>query len=284
MHFRRGRGILPAMIRDLPIGVFDSGVGGLTVLGAIRDRLPHENLVYLGDTARLPYGTKSAEAVSHYALQAAHALVGVGIKALVVADNTSSAHALASLRTAFPDLPVIGVVEPGAAAAATASRRGRIVVISTESTAQAGQYPQAILRCRPDATITAKACPLFVSLAEEGMVDGPIVEKVARHYLDDMFTGEQAGDCLLLACTHFPALAPMLRRLLGDKIAIVDSAITTARAVEELLQSRALTSTRRHGGTMRYLATDSPARFARVARVFVPWAMEAGAIEMVDLG
>lgn len=271
------------MTSDLPIGVFDSGVGGLTVLKAIRDRLPHENLIYLGDTARLPYGTKSAQAVGNYALQAAHALTAHGIKALVVADNTSSAHALPALRAAFPDLPVIGVVEPGAAAAATASRRGRIVVISTESTDQAGQYPQAILHARPDATIVSRPCPLFVPLAEEGMVDGPIVEKVAHHYLDDLFHGEQAGDCLLLGCTHFPPLAPLLRRMLGPSVAIVDSATTTAHAVEDLLESRDMATTRTGTGSVRYLATDSAARFARVACVFVPWVIQAVDIEMVAL-
>jgi glutamate racemase len=272
------------MTSDLPIGVFDSGVGGLTVLKAVRDRLPHEDLIYLGDTARLPYGTKSAQAVSHYALQAAHALVGLGIKALVVADNTSSAHALPTLRASFPDLPVIGVVEPGAAAAAIASRRGRIVVISTESTAQADQYPKAILHSRPDAAIASRPCPLFVPLVEEGMVDGPIVEKVVHHYLDDLFRGPQAGDCLLLGCTHFPPLAPLLRRVLGGGVAIVDSATTTARAVEELLDNRALATGRSGQGATRYLATDSPARFARVAGVFVPWGIAASDIEMVELG
>ena len=154
----------------MPIGIFDSGVGGLTVLRAVRERLPGESLLYLGDTARLPYGTKSAQTVAAYALAATRRLVSFGIKALLVADNTSSAHALDALRAEFPGLPVVGVVEPGAAAAA-ASAHGRIVVAATESTVQAGIYPRAILHSRPNARVTQLACPLFVSMVEEGLVD-----------------------------------------------------------------------------------------------------------------
>ncbi len=272
--------------RDLPIGVFDSGVGGLTVLKALRDRLPHESLVYLGDTARLPYGTKSAQAVSQYALQATRALVEIGIKALVVADNTSSAHALEVLRAEFPGLPVIGVVEPGAAAAAHASAAGRIVVIATESTVQAGTYPRAILHSRPGAQVTSLACPLFVSMVEEGMVDGPIAEQIAHHYLAGAFLGDtaQRGDCLLLGATHFPALAPMFSRLLGPEVAIVDSATTTASAVADVLTHRRLAARTDAVAGLRMLATDAPERFARVARVFVPWEITAADIGLVDIG
>lgn len=273
--------------RDLPIGVFDSGVGGLTVLKALRERLPAESLIYLGDTARLPYGTKSAAAVSHYALQAAHALVRMGIKTLVVADNTSSAHALEALRAEFPGLPVIGVVEPGASAAALASAQGRIVVIATDSTVQAGTYPRAIHNSRPGAQVISKACPLFVSMVEEGMTDGPIAEQLAKHYLDPLFQGAEAesrGDCLLLGCTHFPALSDLLRRVVGSEVAIIDSATTTARAVEDLLDHRGLAARRDPArARVRYLATDAPDRFARVARIFVPWTIATDEVEVVDL-
>ncbi len=276
------------MTADQPIGVFDSGVGGLTVLRALRERLPAEPLVYLGDTARLPYGTKSAAAVSAYALEAARALVGIGIKALVVADNTSSAHALEALRAAFPGLPVIGVVEPGAAAAGHASPTGRIVVVATESTVQAGTYPRAVLNGRPGARVVQLACPLFVSRAEEGMVDGPIAEQVARHYLAPLFLDpppDRRCDCLLLGCTHFPALVPLLRRVLGPGVVIVDSATTTARVVEDLLDNRRL-ATPHPGGRapIRYLATDAPDRFARVSAVFVPWTITAAEVEIIELG
>jgi len=277
---------LPHKSRTQPIGVFDSGVGGLTVLKALRERLPKESLVYLGDTARLPYGTKSAAAVSHYAVQAARALVEIGIKALVVADNTSSAHALETLRAEFPGLPVIGVVEPGATAAGHASAQGRIAVIATESTVQAGTYPRAILHSRPGAKVVSLACPLFVAMVEEGMVDGPIAEQIARHYLAPLFLDPSADgrcDCLLLGCTHFPALEPMLRRLLGPEVAIVDSATTTASAVEDLLAHRRLATNAAQGG-VRYMATDAPERFARVAGVFVPWPMAATDVELIDIG
>lgn len=271
---------------ERPIGVFDSGVGGLTVVKALRERLPAESLLYLGDTARLPYGTKSAATVSAYAAEAAGALVRQGIKALVVADNTSSAHAIDHLRATFPGLPVIGVVEPGCAAASHASARGRIVVIATESTVQAGTYPRTILHLRPGATVVSKACPLFVALAEEGLVEGTLAEMIARHYLDPLFSGpaERHGDCLLLGCTHFPLLAPLFARLLGPEVAIVDSATTTAHAVEDLLENRRLAAPAGHAGTLRTLATDDPERFARVARAFVPWPMTADMVEMVDLG
>lgn len=276
------------MMRERPIGVFDSGIGGLTVLKALRDRLPDEPLVYLGDTARLPYGTKSAAAVTAYAVQAARALVESGIKALVVADNTSSAHALDGLRRAFPGLPVVGVMEPGALAAAHASPGGRIVVIASESTVAAGVYPRAIRNVRSGAQVSQQACSLFVSMAEEGLVDGPIAEQVAHHYLDALFLApppDRRGDCLLLGCTHFPALVPMLRQVLGTEVVIVDSATTTARAVEDLLDHRGLRAARREeAGSLRYLVTDDPERFARVSRVFVPWTIAPDTIDLIEIG
>jgi len=267
----------------LPIGIFDSGVGGLTVLKAVRERLPDESLIYLGDTARLPYGTKSAQTVAAYALEASRRLVSFGIKLLLVADNTSSAHALDALRAEFPGLPVIGVVEPGAAAAAAASARGRIVVAATESTVQAGVYPRAILHSRPNAQVTALPCPLFVAMVEEGLTDGPIAEQIARHYLDPLFSGPDAADCLLSGCTHFPALAPLFHRLLGPEVAVVDSASTTAMVVEDLLSLRRLANGSGQPGSIRTLVTDAPERFARVARVFVPWEIDAAEVETIDL-
>lgn len=279
-------------VLNQPIGVFDSGVGGLTVLKALRERLPNETLIYLGDTARLPYGTKSAAAVSAYAMEAAKALVALGIKALVVADNTSSAHALDGLRAQFTGLPVIGVVEPGAQAAGFASARGKILVLATESTVRAGIYPRAILNTRPGASVSQLACPLFVSMAEEGIIDGPIAEQVARHYLtpffpevlDDLDEDGKGADCLLLGCTHFPALVPMLRHVLGPDVVIVDSATTTARAVEDLLDNRGLAAAPKPApAPVRYLATDAPERFARVAQVFVPWSIDPAEIQIIDL-
>ena len=178
---------------DRPIGIFDSGVGGLTVLRALRERLPAKSLLYLGDTARLPYGTKSPETIARYAVQAAGLLVERGIKLLVVACNTASAHALDALRDAYPDIEVTGVIEPGAEAACAASASGRIAVIATESTAKAGAYQHAIHRIRNDAEVVTQACSVFVALAEEGWLDGPVAEAAAQRYLAPLFDGAAAS-------------------------------------------------------------------------------------------
>jgi glutamate racemase len=263
-----------------PVGVFDSGVGGLTVLRALRARLPHEDFLYLGDTARLPYGTKSAGTVARYSVQCAGLLVERGIDALVVACNTASAFALPALAAAYPDLPIVGVIEPGAAAAVAATRSGRIAVIATEGTVRGGAYSAAILRHRPDAHVTSIACPLFVALAEEGWIDGPLVAAAAHRYLDAAFAAPEAPDTLVLGCTHFPVFAPALREVLGPGVAIVDSAATTAEAVAQRLSRRP--PERASPGTLRLLATDGPERFARVSAIFgIPVA--ADDVELVDL-
>ena len=260
-----------------PIGVFDSGVGGLTVLAALRARLPGEDFVYLGDTARLPYGTKSADTVARYSVQCAALLVARGIDALVVACNTASAVALPALAAAWPDLPVVGVVEPGAAAAVAATRSGRIGVIATEGTVRGGAYARAIERLRPGTRVASVACPLFVALAEEGWTDGPIAAAVARRYLEPVFAAKDAPDTLVLGCTHFPVFAATLREVVGAGVAIVDSAATTAEAVAAL---RAGTPGR--GGAVRLLATDGPERFARVSATF-GIAVAPADVELVDL-
>ena len=272
------------MTRDAPIGVFDSGVGGLTVLRALAERLPGEEILYLGDTARLPYGTKSAHTVSRYAIQATHVLVERGVKLLVVACNTASALAYDDLVAEYPRLPVIGVVRPGAEAACRASVSGRIVVLATEATASHGAYEREIRRIRPEAHVTSKACSLFVALAEEGWADGDIARAVASEYLRPLWDGNGAPDCLVLGCTHFPVLTKAIRSVTGDAVSIVDSAETTASAVAELLAAQelerpaAVPASRPH-----FLATDSPERFARVARRFLPEALSPGEIELVDL-
>jgi glutamate racemase len=183
-----------------PIGVFDSGVGGLTVFGALRRRLPRESMIYLGDTARVPYGPKSPETVAAYTGEAVARLVAEGIKLLVIACNTATVHALATLRRHYPDLPILGVVEPGAEAAAAGSRSGRIAVIATEGTVQSGAYDAAIRRLRPDASVVSRACGLLVALAEEGWADDVLAEAVLRRYLGPMFEQDPhlAPDCLVL--------------------------------------------------------------------------------------
>jgi glutamate racemase len=268
-----------------PVGVFDSGVGGLTVLRALADALPAEDFLYLGDTARLPYGTKSPGSIRRYALQAASLLKTRGVKCLVVACNTASAVALESLAAEFAPVPVLGVLEPGAAAACRATRSGRIAVIATESTVRGGAYQRAILRRLPVAVVTARACPLFVALAEEGWTDGPIVEAVAHRYLDNLFAAaapDDRPDTLVLGCTHFPVVAPTLRAMLGPGVAIVDSAATTAAARAGGRAERHL-SRAGPGGSLALMATDDAARFARVGGTFLGRPLDPAQVEIVDL-
>ncbi len=271
-------------MNDAPIGVFDSGVGGLTVLKALAGELPGEQFIYLGDTARLPYGTKSAETVARYALQAAEALGGYGIKALVVACNTASAVSLPAIRERLEGMPVIGVIEPGAAVACRVSRSGHIAVIGTEGTVRGGVYQEAIHRLRPDARVNARSTQLFVALAEEGLHEGPIAVSVARHYLDVLFetSGGTAPDTLVLGCTHFPMLAGAIRAAIGPSIRMVDSAATTAKAVYDRLGHSLRSSATRPTG-VRFLATDSPERFARVGSRFLGQAIPASDVELIDL-
>jgi glutamate racemase len=276
--------------RAAPIGVFDSGVGGLTVLAALRVRLPTEHFVYLGDTARLPYGTKSGETVVRYALQASEALVERGIKALVVACNTATAAALPALRERFPELAVIGVVEPGAEAACAATRSGRIAVIATEGTVRGGAYQQAILRGRPDADVAALPCQLFVALAEEGWSSGPVVDAAIRAYLEPLFAlppGATAGsprpDVLVLGCTHFPMLRAALADFVGEGVTLVDSAVTTAAAVEATLAARGLLRGAGPRGAVQLLATDGIERFARVGGRFLGEPIAPSDVTLIDL-
>ena len=199
-----------------PIGVFDSGVGGLTVLRALEAALPRERFIYLGDTARLPYGTKSAATVQRYAVQAARALVERGVKALVIACNTASAVALDALRDAYRPLPVFGVVEPGAEAACAPRAAAASRVIATESTVRGGAYQRAILARRADARRAGAPCPLLVTLAEEGWIGGDVPERVVEAYLGAWLREDARPDCLLLGCTHFPVLAPLIQRAGGS--------------------------------------------------------------------
>ncbi|HLZ99340.1 MAG TPA: glutamate racemase [Steroidobacteraceae bacterium] len=268
------------------IGVFDSGVGGLTVLRALRSVLPQETFVYLGDSARLPYGTKSAASVVRYSLQCADALVARGIRCLVVACNTASASALDALRLRYPGIPVIGVIEPGAAAAVAVSRTRHIAVIGTEGTIGGGAYQDAIRRLDSRVRVTAQACSLFVAVAEEGWAEGAIAEAVAHRYLDPIFRGgssrDAAGvpDTLVLGCTHFPVLVAALRAVLPDHVALVDSAATVAHAVTRELPPAANPPGR--GGVI-WLATDGAARFARVGGIFLGEALRPEDIEIIDL-
>jgi len=249
---------------SLPIGVFDSGVGGLTVLRAIHEMMPGEATIYLGDTARVPYGPKSEDTVRRYAAQAASFLVGRGIKALVVACNTVTARAYEQLADAL-DIPVIGVVRPGAREAVEASRSGIIGVIGTRGTIESGAYERAIRSLRAEADVRSRACPLFVSLAEEGWVTGEVAELTARTYLEDLV---DAGiDTLVLGCTHYPLLKPLLAEVVGEGVTLVDSAEATARVAVRTIEPAGAAGS---GPPSReYYVTDDPRRFEELAGRFL---------------
>ena len=262
-----------------PIGVFDSGMGGLTVLAALEAQLPHASFVYLGDTARLPYGTKSAATVERYALRAAATLVERGVCALVIACNTASAVALDALRARYPELPVFGVVEPGAAAACCVPGVQRVAVLATESTVRGGAYQRALLQQHSGLTVRARPCPLLVSLAEEGWLSGEVPQLVLKGYLQDWLSWQP--DCLLLGCTHFPIFREALQDLCGAQVTIVDSAATTAAEVAREFGDRFGSGVRK---PRVLLATDDPVRFARVGQHFIGTAAEPlGEVELIEL-
>jgi glutamate racemase len=262
-----------------PIGVFDSGMGGLTVMRALIERLPAESFLYLGDTARLPYGTKSADTVKRYALQASRALVDRGVKMVVVACNTASV-AVPALQEALSPLPVIGVIEPGAEAALAVAPDGPIAVIATEGTVKGGAYVRAI-QAHGQTPVVQQACPLFVPMTEEGLIAGPIAHAIVHRYLDPLLATVPPPKCLLLGCTHYPTLKPVIADVAGD-MQLVDSAATTAAAVTKLLNETGLETTHR-SGLCRFLVTDAPDRFARVGEIFLGAAIDPGAVELVDL-
>jgi glutamate racemase len=246
------------------IGVFDSGVGGLTVLAALRKRLPAESTVYLGDTARVPYGSRSPQVIERYAINNARFLAQFDLKLLVVACNTVSAVALPTLAKAL-QVPVLGVVEPGAAEAA-ALQRGHVGVIGTPSTILSGAYQTALQRLRPNVRVSSAACNLFVPLAEEGWLDGEVPLGVARRYLEPLrATGV---DTLVLGCTHYPLLRSVIAEVMGSDVRLVDSAEASARAAEQLLRERGLLSSTGHGAE-RYFVTDLPAQFGVIAERFL---------------
>ena len=268
------------MNRELPIGIFDSGVGGLTVYRALHERLPAEHFVYLGDTARVPYGTKSLATVERYAIENARFLEAHGIKLLVVACNTASALALPAIRRAVR-IEVVGVIEPGARAAVRAARgqsaAQSIAVIATEATVQSGAYSSAIARFAPQAAVIERACPLFVALAEEGWAETDVARTVAREYLKEIT--ESGASTLVLGCTHYPILRRVIQEIVGERVSLIDSGEATAEDVEMLLRANGLAHKvdERERARERYLCddldhfyvTDAAERFARVAERFL---------------
>ena len=259
------------IVRRTTIGVFDSGFGGLTVLKALLEVIPDADYLYFGDTARLPYGSKSVETVSRYAVEAAHFLEKQGAETLVIACNTATALSLDKIRESAR-VPVIGVIEPGAARAAGSSQRKRAVVIGTEATVSSHAYRKALETRGVQAR--EKACPLLVPLVEEGWVEHPVTEEVARIYLNEAFADEfESADVLVLGCTHYPLIKPVLRRVAPAHVQIVDSADSTADAVRRTLHEVALpekTATERRGlPRLEFFATDSVEKFRRLGAIFL---------------
>lgn len=261
-----------------PLGVFDSGIGGLTVARALFERLPRESVIYFGDTARVPYGPKSPDTVRRYSGEILAYLLRRGVKAVVVACNTSTAHALDYLKQQSP-VPMVGVIEPGARAAVAATKTGAIGVIGTAGTIASGAYERAIKALRPDARVHARACPLFVPLVEEGWFDHPAAELIAREYLEPL--GRAGVDVLVLGCTHYPLLKPLLARVMGPGVTLVDSAEETAKVVAEELAARGLLAkSGSHDHT--FVVSDDEPHFRKVGARFLGEKLKK--VEVVPLG
>jgi glutamate racemase len=266
-------------VNAAPIGIFDSGIGGLTVARAIYQRLPGESTIYFGDTARVPYGPKSPETVRRYSREILQWLVGQGVKLVVIACNTSTAHALGTLQSESP-VPVLGVIEPGARAAVTAAGGGPIGVIGTAGTIASNAYLRAIRTIAPEAPVEQVACPLFVPLVEEGWFDHPAAELVAREYLGPL---TRAGVCVLvLGCTHYPLLKPLLARVMGPGVRLIDSAEETAGSVAETLQRKALAAPTGSRVYHRFVVSDDEPRFRQVGARFIGEKLVSA--EVVTLG
>jgi glutamate racemase len=262
-----------------PIGVFDSGIGGLTVVHELMRQLPDESIVYFGDTARVPYGPKSPETVRRYSREIAGYLVDQGVKAIVVACNTATAHALPALRGELP-VPVVGVVDPGARAAVTGSQSGRIGVIGTMGTINSGAYERAIRAIAPDATITTRACPLFVPFIEEGWLDHEATRLVAQEYLTPM--ARASVDALVLGCTHYPLLKSLIGGILGDHVRLIDSAEETAAETGRVLDRLDVRADGDSAPCHRFIASDAPEQFLRMGQRFLGGAVKN--VETLTLG
>ena len=248
------------------IGIFDSGIGGLTVLKEIVAKLPDENIIYLGDTARVPYGIRSAETVTRYSFENTQFLLAQEIKMLVVACNTASAISLESVRKEFP-LPVIGVLDPGARAAVRTTKSRKVGVIGTEATIKSGAYEKAIKKLAPDVDVHSLACPLFVPLAEEGWTDNDVAELVARKYLASL---QGTGiDTLVLGCTHYPLLKTVIGKAIGPGITLIDSATETAKEVADVLEKLKWRGNGTGEGIRKYYVTDTPVRFEQIGKRFL---------------
>ncbi len=249
----------------IKLGIFDSGIGGLTVYRSVRREVPSVSILYFGDTARVPYGTKSARTVTRFSLQIADYLISQDVDAIVVACNTASAYSLVRLKDDL-DVPVFGVVEPGARAAAGVTNRGVVGVIGTRGTISSGAYQQAILSMDPEIKVVAAPCPLFVPLVEEGLLDDDVTFEIANRYLEPMIL--QGVDTLVLGCTHYPMLKGIISRIMGDGVVLIDSADETSKEVREYVENKTgMTGT--ETGSVSFEVSDSPTQFTDVGRIFL---------------
>lgn len=252
--------------KNKPIGIFDSGIGGLTVFRSIRERLPNESLVYLGDTARVPYGNKSKETIIRYSLENADFLLHRKVKTIVVACNTSSAYAISDIESKN-GTPVLGVIEPGVRAALQTTKNNHVGVIGTLSTISSNRYAQGLKMMRDDVHVVSLACPLFVPLVEEGWVDNEVTEMVARRYLSTML--QEGIDTLILGCTHYPLLKKVVQKVMGPAVSLVDSASAVALELEGLLRSKDLLRSGEVPPEQHLYVTDLPVQFEMMARRFL---------------
>lgn len=255
------------MENNKAIGIFDSGIGGLTVLNEVRALLPNEDIIYLGDTARVPYGTKSRETVLKYSIQNILFLLERGVKAVVIACNTASAHGLESVRGNF-SVPVLGVIGPGALGAVQRTKTKWVGVIGTEGTIRSQSYDKAILELDNEVKTLGRACPLLVALAEEGWSYGQVVNLVLENYLRP-FAEEKMVDTLILGCTHYPLFKQAIHNVLGRGIELVDSGVETARYLQKMLVERKMEREKEHKGETVFYSTDMPERMQRVGRLFL---------------
>ena len=267
------------MSNEAAIGVFDSGMGGLTVVRELMLQLPNESIIYFGDTARVPYGPKSPDTVLRYSREITSYLMGEGVKTLVVACNTATAHALPALRREF-DMPIVGVIEPGARAAATATKTKRVGVIGTAGTIKSRAYEKEIRKLLPDVEVTAQACALFVPLVEEGWLDSEVTRAVARNYLAPLVSADV--DTLVLGCTHYPLMKTVIGNVVGRDVRLIDSAHETARQAGEVLRADGLENTTPNGARYRFIASDAPDTFLALGQIFLGSAIDR--VETLTLG
>ena len=262
-----------------PVGIFDSGLGGLTVAQAVMARLPRESLIYVGDTARVPYGPKSPDTVRRYSREISRWLLDQGVKAIVIACNTSTAHALEELQAALP-VPVLGVIEPGARAAVSAAGFHPVGVIGTAGTIRSKAYDRAIKALNPGAELITRACPLFVPLVEEGWLNHPATELVAQEYLHPVRAKNIRA--LILGCTHYPLLRPLIQEVVGERVKLIDSGAETAAALDDVLARDGLGAPESAIPTYRFMVSDDPERFQRLGRGFLGHRVEQA--EVLSLG